>query len=292
MACFEAQGLRGLYGGSEERVVEAALQALRTPARAGAAATRFGALAAALRARPRRPVILHGDTRGHLAPMPVALLSSREECAALVGPLQRLGVATLGELAGMPRDGVADRFGRAGMLAHRLACGEDDPPRPRAAVELLSETLELPEAASGPQLEQALGVLIDRLLARPERRGRTLRGALLAAQLEGGGSWRLPFAFREALADPRRMRLALGPRLLQLPAPAQTLSLAAGGFGPAAGEQRALLEQSRELRRIRLSEAVRQARTAAGADAALRVLCVDLASRVPERRVLLAPFEG
>ena len=44
------------------------------------------------------------------------------------------------------------------------------------------------------------------------------------------------------------------------------------------------------MRRARLGEAVRQARQAAGADAAMRVLEVDPDSRLPERRALLAPF--
>jgi hypothetical protein len=97
--------------------------------------------------------------------------------------------------------------------------------------------------------------------------------------------------FREALADPRRMRLALSPRLDQLPAPAQALTLVVERFGPPAGDQRALLEEGHELRRARLREAIAQARAAAGADAALRTLPVDPQSRVPERRVVLTPFE-
>jgi hypothetical protein len=36
---------------------------------------------------------------------------------------------------------------------------------------------------------------------------------------------------------------------------------------------------------------VRQARTVAGPDAALRVLAVEPDSRVPERRAVLTPFE-
>ncbi|MGI8557397.1 MAG: hypothetical protein ACR2ND_03640 [Solirubrobacteraceae bacterium] len=292
VACFDARPLRGLHGGSEERVIDVALRSLGRPARAGAGATRFCALAAALGARPRRPQVLRGDARVHLQNLPVSMLRSREECAALVGSLERLGLATLGELAALPSSALADRFGRPGLLAHRLARGEDDPPCPRACAESLEELFELPESALGPQLEQALGVLIDRLLARPERHGRTLRAVTLAAQLVDGGSWRVAQTFREALSDPRRMRLALAPRIAVLPSPARALSLCAASFGPASGEQRALLEQPLQLRRARLREAVRQARAAAGADAALRVLCVDLPSRIPERRVMLAPFEG
>ncbi len=292
LVCFDAAGLRGLYGGSEELVIAAARRAVGGPARVGGGPTRFCALAAALATRPRRTAIVRDGPRRYLRGQPVSLLRSRPTTAPLVATLERLGVATLGELAAMTRAALADRFGAAGVEAHRLACGEDDPPRPRRAEELLSETLELYESASGPALEHALGVLIDRLLVRPERRGRTLRTVTLAAKLVGGGSWRESVAFREALADPRRMRLVLAPRLGRLPAPALVLALAAGQFGPAAGGQRSLIAPAIDLRRERLREAVRQARAAAGADAALRVVAVDIASRVPERRMMLTPFES
>ena len=291
LACFSLDGLRRLHGGSDELVLAAARRALDRPARLAAAPTRFCALAAALAARPRRTLIVRGDARSHLAPLPVALLRSRERTAALVETLERLGIATLGELAALPRASLADRFGADGVAAHRLACGEDDPPRPRRIETPLVETLELPEAAGGPVLERTLELLIDRLLARPERRGRTLRAATLAAALIDGGSWRVGVTFREALAQPERMRLALAPRLAGLPSPASALTLAAERFGPPCGEQRALLDQAAQQRRGRLREAIAQMRAAAGADAALRVHCLALDSRVPERRVMLTPFE-
>src|SRR5204863_144237 len=111
------------------------------------------------------------------------------------------------------------------LIARDLACGRDTPLRPRRPGELLHESLELPESGSGEQLGRALGLLIDRLLARRERRGRTLRGVVLAARLVEGGTWRERVVFREALADAQRMRLALGGRLALLPAPAETLEL-------------------------------------------------------------------
>jgi len=292
LACFSLDGLRGLHGGSDELVLVAARRALDRPARLAAAPTRFCALAGALATRPRRTLIVREGAREHLAPLPVALLRSRERTAPLVDSLERLGIATLGELAGFPRASLADRFGVAGIEAHRLACGEDDPPRPRRIETPLRESLELPEATGGPALERALVLLIDRLLARPERRGRTLRAATLAARLVDGGSWSSGVTFREALAQPERMRLALLPRLQSLPSPASVLTLAAERFGPPAGEQRALLDQSGQDRRARLREALQQMRSAAGADAALRVHCLELDSRVPERRVMLTPFES
>ena len=216
----------------------------RRPARArDPGAARGGAVAlrraGRLERRPRAPGRDRPSgaaaLRAYLAPLPVALLGVRPETAALPAVLERFGVRTLGELAAMPRAALADRFGEAGVRARALARGRDTPLRPRAASERLEERLELPESASGAQLERALGLLIDRLLARRERRGRTLRAAVLSAKLVEGGTWRARVTFREALADPRRMRLVLVPRLAELPAPAEALRLRAEGFGPAVG---------------------------------------------------------
>jgi nucleotidyltransferase/DNA polymerase involved in DNA repair len=294
LAWFGSVGLRNLYGGSVEGVIAAARRALGTPARLGAAPSRFAALAAASRARVRKAEVAPagpGRLAAYLAPLPVDLLTWRAETAALPPVLERFGIRTLGELAKLPRSALADRFGAAGPLARNLARGRDAPLRPRRAAECLEERLDLPESASGSQLERALGLLIDRLLARRERRGRPLRAAVLAAKLVEGGTWRARVTFREPLADPRRMRLVLAPRLAELPSPADALRLRAEGFGPPTGDQRSLLAEAAAVRAARLREAVRQARVAAGPDAALRILPVDPDSRVPERRLALTPWD-
>ncbi len=296
LVCFDARGLLRLHGG-----IEGVLGAIRRvlckyPARLGVAPSRFAAVAAATRARIRRPVIVPGgreEAKNFLAPMPVALLRARPVLTELPETLERLGIRTLGELAQVPLAALADRFGSAGLRAHELASGGDGVLRPRLASELVRESLELPEATSGVQLESALGLLIDRLLARRERRGRTLRAVVLCAVLvEQGGTWREQVVFREALADPVRIRLATEPRLALIPAPTEQLRLSVERFGPPAGDQRGLLEDRAEARAARLREAIRQVRTAAGPDGALRILEVDPASRIPERRVMLTPFEG
>jgi len=294
IAWFTASGLRHLHGGDLAGVLAATRRALAVPARLGAAPSRFAAYAASTRARARRPEVAPAGARPlatYLAPLPVSLLASREATAALPAALERFGVRTLGELAALPRAALADRFGSAGVLAHELARGRDAPLRPRSPMERLEEALELPEAASGAQLERGLGLLIDRVLARRERRGRTVRAVVVSAQLIEGGTWRMRLTFREALADPRRMRLALGPRLAELPAPADVLRLRVEGFGPPTGDQRTLLAEPAAIRAARLREAVRQARAAAGPDAALRIIPVDPDSRVPERRLTLAPWD-
>ena len=340
LVCFDARGLLRLHGGTEG-VLRAARTALRMPARFGVAPSRFAAVAAATRARTRRPEIVGGRggvggvagggrsggvggvggsggppvgsgaaggrdgsgglggsearelARAYLAPLPVTLLRARPALADLPEALERLGIRTLGELADLPAAALADRFGKRGLLAYELARGGDSALSPRPAGEFLREALELPEAASGIQLERGLGLLIDRLLARRERRGRTLRSVVISAKLvERGGTWREQVVFREALADPVRMRLALVPHLAQMPAPAEELRLAVERFGPLASDQRPLLEDPAAARAARLREAIRQARAAAGPEAALRVLEVDPDSRFPERRAVLAPFES
>lgn len=314
LACFQTGGLRRLHGGSVDGVLAAVRAALRRPAPAGSAAhrpaarvgpaipsrvtaarlglgpSRFAAIvAASTRARARRPGFV--ASAADLAPESVALLRQRPDLAALPEELQRLGILTLGALAALPRDAMADRFGPLGLRAHDLARGDDTPLRPRRPGEVLEEALELEESSSGAQLERALGLLVDRLLARRERDGRTLRAVVLGAALIEGGTWRERVVFREALADASRMRLVLGQRLTLLPAPAESLRLAVDRFGPPHPAGAALFDEGHVRRRARLREAIRQARAAAGPEAALRILAVDPDSRVPERRAVLTPFE-
>ena len=309
-AFFEAAGLRGLWGGSLEGVLRRARKAIGPPVRLGAGQTRLCAYAAALQARPRRaPVIVPGAmTRAFLAPLPVGLLRDRlstnraapgggaEEAARICSAdlpekLERLGVDTLGQLAALPDAAIADRFGEAGLRALRMARGADEPLRPRRAHEELVERLELPEAISGPQLERALTLLVDRLLARPERRGRSLRRLRLGARLAGGGSWRSVAALRQ-----RQRRSG---------APAPGAAPEAGGASrprrlaePASARDGAARERPGDAGRVRAEGAgggdsprrfARHGRSP-GKDAVLRVLEVDSGSRVPERRSLLTPF--
>jgi protein ImuB len=307
LAYFETAPLRALHGG-EQAVLAAARQALqddqgtragrvRSPGtrhmRIGAGPTRFCALAAALAVRSRRPLALEGnEALRWLAGRPIELLGFRAETEHLLEPLVRLGVRTLGELARLGRPALADRFGEAGAFAHRLACGEDTPLQPRLLEERLQETMSVGDASSGPSLERVLGVLVDRLLARGERRGRTLRALTLSARLLSGGGWRERVVLREPLADRERISLALSLRLLMLPAPAATLGLSVERFGPPAGQQRALLDEAHDARMARLREAVAQVRAVGGENAAMRAVCVDPDSRVPERRVVLTPLPG
>jgi protein ImuB len=212
-----------------------------------------------------------------------------------VDVLERFGIGTLGELAELAPAALADRFGSEGLAARELARGGGPALRPRPAAEGIAEWIELPEAASGPQLERALELLVRRLLAGSARRGRSFRRVRLSARLAAGGSWSSTVTLRRASASHDRLRLALGPRLEQLPGPAAKLGIEALVLGPPPQDQLSLVEArsgraGHESHQRRLAEAVRQARAAAGRDAVLRVLDLDPGSRIPERRAMLAPF--
>jgi nucleotidyltransferase/DNA polymerase involved in DNA repair len=233
-----------------------------------------------------------------LSDLPVAALADRlgppeREAGSLVETLKRLGIGTLGELAALSPGHVADRFGPPGLRALRIARGEDEllVCTRHGAWDELVEEIELPEGTAGSQLERALELLVDRLLAAPRRRGRTLLGIRLGAVLGGsGGSWSVAQGLGRPVASARALRELLLPRLEELPAPAVSLWLRAERFGPRAAEQLELAVRGDESRRHRLAAALREVRAAQGADSLLKLLPVDASSRFPERRAMLTPF--
>jgi protein ImuB len=289
LAYFEADGLEGLYRG-RDRVIAAARHAVARPCRIGAGPTQFCALAACREGSRSARIVGERDVRRYLAGQPVGLLRYREQTAPLVPALEQLGVRTLGEVAGFGADALADRFGHAGSEARRLALGDDGPLVTRRVEDRLEEWIEVEQSNSAEVLERTLRVLIDRLLARSELRGRTIRALTLAARLVESGTWCEPVVFRSALADRGRIALAVGARLRLLPAPAEALGLSVHTLGPATGEQGTLLDGERTARMARLQSAAEQIRTIGGPYAVLRVVQLDPQSRAPDRWVSYTPF--
>jgi len=287
---FETRGVERLYGGLEP-ALRRALAAVGPAwdARVGAAERRFAALAAAGVARPGQVLVVSDErTRRFLAPLPLTLLPLERE---RYEELEELGIRTIGQLAGLPGGAVAERLGPDGRRAWSLARGErDGRVAPRKPVESLVETLEFPEAVGNElTLRRGLAVLVDRLLARPERAGRPPRKLALWARLVGGASWRRTVTLREATGDAGRLRAALAPKLAELPAPALKLRLEVAELAESTGEQLELVRAEGEVVRGRLKEGLRQVRAAVGAGGVSSVVEVAPWSRIPEARALLVP---
>jgi protein ImuB len=288
-AYFETRGVERLYGGLEP-ALRRALKAVGPgwDVRVGAARRRFAALAAANVARPGQVLVVSDDhAREFLAPLPLTLLpleaGRREE-------LRELGITKLGQLAGLPGGAVAERLGPDGRRAWSLARGGSSRRvRGRKPAAELLETLEFPEAVGNElTLRRALGALVETALARPERRDRFVRKVALSARLVGGGSWRRALTLREPTAEADRIRIALAPKLAELPAPVVELRLELVELTEAAGRQLELLAAGAEDR-TRLREGLRQVRASTGSGSVCTVVEVAPWSRLPEQRALLVP---
>ena len=289
VAYFETRGVERLYGGLEP-ALRRALAAAGTAwdARIGAAGRRFAALAAASVAKPGQLLVVRDEEVGRfLAPLPLSLLPLERQ---RYEELEALGVRKLGQLAGLPGGAVAERLGPDGRRAWSLARGGAAARvRGRRPPAELAEALEFPEAVGNElTLRRAFGALVETVLARPERRDRFVRKAALSARLVGGGSWRRTLTLREPSADADRIRVALAPKLAELPEPVLELRVELVELTEPAGRQLELLAAGAEDR-SRLSEGLRQVRASTGSGSVCTVVEVAPWSRIPETRALFVP---
>jgi nucleotidyltransferase/DNA polymerase involved in DNA repair len=301
LALLDARPLVRLWdglGGVLRTSAEAAVRETGLRPRLGAAPGRFLTTHAARRARPGKPLVIPAaQATAFLADLPVASLGPAGTGAAgidndLLLVLEGLGIRRLRDLAALPATVVRDRFGYEGERAWLLAAGHDSERiEPRAVAPALREMLALGEPIATEQaMAHAVRLLLDRLLARPERAGRAPRSLRIGARLAGGGSWEEHVPLREPSSDRKLLELVATPRLIALATPVDQIAIELSALTDA-HRQGTLLRAEGEERRERRAEAVRQVRAAVGRDAALRVVAVAPESRLPERRFALAPEE-
>src|SRR6476646_4141448 len=244
----ETRGVERLYGGAEA-ALERALAAVGSAwdPRAGAAGRRFAALAAANVARPGQ-VLIVADERTREFLAPLPLA-----LLPLAGErrreLEELGVSNVGELAGLPGGAVAERLGPDGRRAWSLARGRDR--------------------------------------GRAERGERFLRKVALSATLVGGGSWRRQLTLREPFAEADRLRVALGPKLAEIPGPVLKLKLEALELTESTGQQLMLVRPEGDELQGMLRDGLRQVKASTGEGGVCTVVEVAPWSRIPEQRALL-----
>lgn len=134
--------------------------------------------------RPRRTVAAGSAHHYRMAPLPAAPAGD-PGALPMVETLRRWGIATIGDLAVLPRAELHGRLGEAGVRWHRLAHGDDLRPLVRGVVEepyTQVMALEWPVEALDP-LSFVLARLLDPLCARLDRAERGAVGLRLWLRL-------------------------------------------------------------------------------------------------------------
>lgn len=202
-----ARGPARHHGGEEqlaERILDAVADHTGWEAAVGVADGPFAALLAAGAGRIVRP----GRSADYLAPHPIAALrhapvgpgwghrgqpsatrpEKKLDLAETVDLLQRLGIATLGDLAALPSASVADRFGPDVAELHLLARGEE--PAPPAAHHptqpVLAETVLDPPLVRTDQAAFVARPLAEQLHEQLVSRGLVCTRLRIVARTEGG----------------------------------------------------------------------------------------------------------
>lgn len=176
------------------------------------------------------------DAANSVSSLPIVALPLGEECQEF---LLRLGVLTLGDLAGLPRSTLASRLSGEVGRALELALGKDPTPLvPYRLPELVREEVSFEHGVDGAEpLLFALRGVTARLAARLAGRGVAAEKLVLElthdrsiARLRGAKeTTKFAFALSSPLSREDELRRVVSSRLerARLPAPTVTLALAA-----------------------------------------------------------------
>ena len=147
------------------------------------------------------------DTIGFLSQLDLSILRETMGGEEMIDTFRWLGISTLGDLARLPRDTLASRFGNPGVLAHRLSTGEDRPVNPREIPPELGVQMAFEEPLESLDAVAFAGRnLAERLLKRLRAAGVAPHTVIVTAEAAFGPTreriWRSADPFTEkALTD-------------------------------------------------------------------------------------------
>ena len=290
-AYLDMRGTGELYGG-DLGTVDAVLGAVPPGfgPRAGLAESKFAACAAALRSRPGRATIVHGDAASFLADLPVGLLPlSWEERARM----QRFSLRTLAQVAALGVGPMQAQFGARGRLFWELANGIDNRPFvPVRQRETVTESLAFPvPATSMLAILPAVDVLLGRLFSHPSLRGKYLRSVAMHANVLNRAAWTKRLAFKSPVNRKEAALFALRSSLedADIPGPLEDMRMTVSGAAGESGTQASLFADVRKQHQLR--EAMRQLEERLRVRPPIyKVMDVEPWSRLPERRQALVEF--
>ena len=219
-------GLRRLLGADTEigRRLCRQARAVGLEARVGIATSRAAAGVAA-RVGPQVHALAPATERAALGVVRLAMLEWPAELAAT---FTRWGLATLGDLAALPRHGVGARLGRAGLAAHDLAAGVDRAPfRPWTPSPFWEEAQGLEwEIATLPALVAVLTRVLERLCARLTAAHLVIDALEVRLALVSGGHHTRSIALAAPLAEPASIVALLALEIEAHPPPAAIVAVA------------------------------------------------------------------
>lgn len=246
----------------------------------------FAARWAAASARYGEPLVVE-DTPSFLARLDLGTLREAMGGDEMIETFRWLGIGTLGELAGLPRETLASRFGNPGLLAHRLATGEDRQVDPRDIPTDLSVSMEFEDPLIHLDAVEFAGRnLAERLLGQLRRSGVAPHMVTIAAKSAVGQErsrvWRSADPFTErALLDRVRWQLRAWVETAGVPGGIVGLEIVPGDLS---GEGRQLGLLTDESSMVEAERALARAQALLGPDGVLQARAQG--GRMPGERVV------
>ena len=287
-------GLELLYGG-ESKVASALLDAVPDwlSARVGVGGSKFASFIAARTARPLGLSVCPMDETAFLAPLSIELLPLS---ADLKRSLHGFGVHSMGQVASLSRDMLADRFGQEGVLVWDFCNGIDARTVvPVRAATSITEYASLPFASTSLELLLATtDILLQRAYSRPHMLRRLAGSITLTSTVMGSAPWTQTIHFKELVGEWQSASRLLKDRIVAQPpdAPLEDLTLTVEDIRAESGRQLGLLEDAKDRRLDRLFEVDARLRTrVSGLQPLHRVVEIAPWHPVPEMRALKVPID-
>ena len=294
-AFLDGSGLEGMFGSDDilaKRISSEVAESARLEPSIGIASNKFTAsVAAALPSADRRCVVKKGREREFLGSLPANLLPVSEETKRR---LDLLGLRTMGQIAELPLDALANQFGDEGVLVHQLANGIDERPLlPRTKPVILEEAL-----SSESSLETidavlaAIDKLLDKLITTLRNRNQVCGQIRLCLHLDGTSPWYDSINLKEPTDSKREITSLIKHRLetAHLSAGVTDIRLGLTQLGGEMAKQSSLLTRERVRQDAQLRRAAKQLQAKLGKNPLKKIIQVDPASRIPERRSGLIDF--
>ena len=255
------------------------------PHQTGVAEGPFAARWAAAMAMPGAPNIVD-DTIAFLSSLDLETLRESMGGTEMIDTFRWLGISTLGDVTRLPRDTLASRFGNQGILAHRLASGEDRALDPRDIPPELSVSMEFEDPLELMDAVLFAGRnIVERLLGRLRSHGIAPHAVEITAVPASGKPksrvWRSAEPLTEqALYDRVRWQLSAWVETAGVPGGVTGLRVAPGDLS-GEGRQMGLLND--ESTAIETERALVRAQALLGPDAVLQ--SAPQGGRMPAEKV-------